>query len=207
MIIGSGFGSARAYSSWSKSAGVSPSKTSTPTTYAITWKMVRTKRDSRKPQANWHRWFGYRICVSLAWGIQPMGTICLHSARQTKGRRDIAPRGRRSGNSQGRRLRKLPKVNPLRRINPYCSPLLSLKQVATLLGKDSSTIYRALQSGRFPFVTVELGGRTYVPLAEVRRLINGTPSWTEGDEGKSENEKATGEGRCAECGHIEGRAC
>ncbi len=51
-------------------------------------------------------------------------------------------------------------------------PLATLGEVATLLGKHPTTIYRAVKSGQFPFAVVDLGGRLYVPRVELQKLVS-----------------------------------
>lgn len=55
-------------------------------------------------------------------------------------------------------------------------PLLSVREAATLLGMDPSTLYRAINRAEVPFPVIQLGGRLRIPRAAIDRLINGEES-------------------------------
>jgi excisionase family DNA binding protein len=64
-------------------------------------------------------------------------------------------------------------VGALRRGRPAESPLLGLTELAGILGVHRSTLYRSIESGRFPLPIVRVGARISVPRAAVDRLIAG----------------------------------
>jgi len=51
------------------------------------------------------------------------------------------------------------------------TPLLTVSQVAVLLGCDRSTLYRAIVAERFPLPVVRLNRRILVPRVAVERLL------------------------------------
>ena len=51
------------------------------------------------------------------------------------------------------------------------TPLLTVSQVAVLLGCDRSTLYRAIVADRFPLPVVRLNRRILVPRVAVERLL------------------------------------
>ncbi len=61
-------------------------------------------------------------------------------------------------------------------------PLLSVREAATLLGMDPSTLYRAVKRGEVPFPVIQLGGRLRIPRAAIDRLIDGEVSRREATE-------------------------
>lgn len=51
------------------------------------------------------------------------------------------------------------------------TPLLTVSQVAVLLGCDRSTLYKAIVADRFPLPVVRLNRRILVPRVAVERLL------------------------------------
>lgn len=60
-----------------------------------------------------------------------------------------------------------------RRGRPAESPLVGLTELADILGVHRSTLYRSIESGRFPLPIVRVGARISVPRAAVDRLLAG----------------------------------
>lgn len=58
-------------------------------------------------------------------------------------------------------------------------PLLSVEEVAILLGETRSTLYRALAAGTLPLPVYIIGARRRIPRRAVERLIAGLPVATE----------------------------
>ena len=58
-------------------------------------------------------------------------------------------------------------------------PLLSIEETALLLGMTRSTLYRAVNSGRFPLAVFRIGGRLLVARRAVERLLEGLDPATE----------------------------
>jgi excisionase family DNA binding protein len=54
------------------------------------------------------------------------------------------------------------------------SPLLTLSEVADILGLHRSTLYRGIERGSFPLPIVRVGSTMRVPRAAVSRLLAGT---------------------------------
>ncbi len=52
-------------------------------------------------------------------------------------------------------------------------PLLSVGEVAVLLGQSRSSLYRAIEKGDLPVPVFKLAGRWRVPRRAVERLIDG----------------------------------
>jgi excisionase family DNA binding protein len=52
-------------------------------------------------------------------------------------------------------------------------PLRSVSELATLIGVNRSTLYRAINRGDFPLPIVRFGSRIQVPRAAAEKLING----------------------------------
>jgi excisionase family DNA binding protein len=55
-------------------------------------------------------------------------------------------------------------------------PLLSVAEVALLLGRDRSTLYDAIKEGTFPLPIVRLRKQIFIPRAYVERLLGGKDS-------------------------------
>lgn len=73
-------------------------------------------------------------------------------------------------------------------------PLLSVEEVAILLGQSRSSVYRSIQRGDLPLPTFRLNGRLRIPRRAVERLLEGevlvealAPSLPDGsgDEGRT----------------------
>jgi len=54
-------------------------------------------------------------------------------------------------------------------------PLLSVEDVATLLGQSRSSIYRAIERGDLPLPTFTINGRIRIARRSVERLLDGEP--------------------------------
>ena len=52
-------------------------------------------------------------------------------------------------------------------------PLLSVEDVATLLGQSRSSIYRAIERGDLPLPVFTINGRLRIARRSVERLLNG----------------------------------
>ncbi len=55
-------------------------------------------------------------------------------------------------------------------------PLLSVAEVAVIIGRDRSTLYDAINEGTFPLPIVRLRRQIFVPRAAVDRLLAGYPA-------------------------------
>lgn len=55
------------------------------------------------------------------------------------------------------------------------SPLLTVPELASLIGVNRSTLYRAINRGDFPLPIVRFGNRIQVPRAAAEKLIYGGP--------------------------------
>jgi excisionase family DNA binding protein len=53
-------------------------------------------------------------------------------------------------------------------------PLLSVEEVAILLGETRSTLYRAVRAGTLPLPIFRIGSRIRIPRRAVERLIEGS---------------------------------
>ncbi len=62
------------------------------------------------------------------------------------------------------------------RVRRRPSPLLSIAELAELLGMHRSTLYRAVEKGLLPLPIVRIGARMSVPRAAVERLLTGAPA-------------------------------
>jgi excisionase family DNA binding protein len=54
-------------------------------------------------------------------------------------------------------------------------PLLSVEEVAVMLGETRSTLYRAIKAGDFPLPIFRIGRRIRIPRRSVERLLSGLP--------------------------------
>ncbi len=66
--------------------------------------------------------------------------------------------------------------------NSSATPLLTVSQVAVLLGCDRSTLYRAIAGDRIPLPVVRLNRRILVPRVAVERLLGRGEGYRTADE-------------------------
>jgi len=59
--------------------------------------------------------------------------------------------------------------------NLAAKPLLSVEDVATLLGQSRSSIYRAIERGDLPLPIFTINGRLRIARRSVERLLDGEP--------------------------------
>jgi excisionase family DNA binding protein len=57
--------------------------------------------------------------------------------------------------------------------NGICKPLLSVEEVALLLGESRSSIYRSIERGDLPLPVFRINGRLRIARRAVERLIDG----------------------------------
>jgi excisionase family DNA binding protein len=77
--------------------------------------------------------------------------------------------------------------------NLATKPLLSVEDVATLLGQSRSSIYRAIERGDLPLPVFTINGRLRIARRSVERLLNGEPPLPAADQG-AVNSSEAGEG-------------
>lgn len=71
-------------------------------------------------------------------------------------------------------------------------PLLSVEDVATLLGQSRSSIYRAIERGDLPLPIFTINGRLRIARRSVERLLNGEPPIPAADQ-RAVNSREAGE--------------
>jgi len=71
-------------------------------------------------------------------------------------------------------------------------PLLSVEDVATLLGHSRSSIYRAIERGDLPLPVFTINGRLRIARRSVERLLNGEPPIPAADQ-RAVNSREAGE--------------
>lgn len=70
-------------------------------------------------------------------------------------------------------------------------PLLSVDEVAILLGTNRSSIYRSIERGDLPLPVFKINGRLRIARAAVQRLLDGEPPPTSAEQCRTSRSEAS----------------